>query len=182
MDLSEVVLHPVRMRILRCFLGDRHLTTAALGRLLGDVPTASLYRHVALLADNGVLAVAAERRVRGTVERTYSLAGGVIGAQDASSLTVQQLRGAFLSFVAGLVDDLERHLATGTDEPAHGVGFREVGLHLSDDEVVELGEAMAAAIQPFADRGPTAGRRLRVLASVLLPRTAAEVSSDEADG
>lgn len=38
-----------------------------------DVPPASLYRHVARLVDAGVLAVVAERRVRGAVERTHVL-------------------------------------------------------------------------------------------------------------
>jgi DNA-binding transcriptional ArsR family regulator len=61
---ADLLLHPVRLRILRAFLGDRALTTTELRTELPDVPPASLYRHVARLADGGVLSVVAERRVR----------------------------------------------------------------------------------------------------------------------
>ena len=64
---------PVRLRIVKAFLGDRALTTGQLAAELDDVPAGSLYRHVALLSDAGILQVVAERRVRGTTERTYTL-------------------------------------------------------------------------------------------------------------
>jgi Bacterial regulatory protein, arsR family. len=70
MASSEILLHPVRLRIVQAFLGDRALTTSQLAAELDDVPAASLYRHVALLSDAGVLRVAAERRIRGSLERT----------------------------------------------------------------------------------------------------------------
>ena len=71
MASADLLLHPVRLRIVQAFLGDRALTTGELHAELDDVPTASLYRHVAHLVDAGVLSVVAERRVRGAVERTY---------------------------------------------------------------------------------------------------------------
>ena len=40
---------------------------------LPDIPQATLYRHIAVLADAEVLEVADERRVRGAVERSYRL-------------------------------------------------------------------------------------------------------------
>ena len=74
MATADLLLHPVRLRIVQAFLGDRgahhHDAPAA---ELPDVPAASLYRHVARLVDAGVLAVVAERRVRGALERTYVL-------------------------------------------------------------------------------------------------------------
>ena len=38
----ELLLHPVRLRIVQAFLGDRELTTVQLGELLPDVSTATL--------------------------------------------------------------------------------------------------------------------------------------------
>ncbi|WP_329064322.1 helix-turn-helix domain-containing protein [Amycolatopsis sp. NBC_01480] len=60
----------MRLRILRAFLGDRALTTAQLAAELDDVPSGSVDRRAGLLTKAGVLHVVAERRVRGTVERT----------------------------------------------------------------------------------------------------------------
>src|ERR1035437_1972888 len=73
MTTADLLLHPVRLRIVQAFLGDRGLTTGALIAELADIPAASLYRHVARLVDAGVLAVVAERRARGALERTYVL-------------------------------------------------------------------------------------------------------------
>ena len=73
MASADLLLHPVRLRIVKAFLGDRALTTSQLAAELATCPPGSLYRHVALLARAGVLQVVAERRVRGAVERTYTL-------------------------------------------------------------------------------------------------------------
>ena len=73
MGSAELLLHPVRLRIVQAFLGEGELTTADLRARLTDVSPATLYRQVATLAAGGVLEVAAERRVRGAVERTYRL-------------------------------------------------------------------------------------------------------------
>jgi DNA-binding transcriptional ArsR family regulator len=70
---ADLVLHPVRLRILQAFLGGRHLTTGDLARELPDVAQAGLYRHVSRLAKGGVLEVVGERQARGAVERTYAL-------------------------------------------------------------------------------------------------------------
>lgn len=43
------VRHPVRLRIVKAFLGDRALTTKQLAAELPDVPAGSIYRHVARL-------------------------------------------------------------------------------------------------------------------------------------
>ncbi|HEY2693839.1 MAG TPA: helix-turn-helix domain-containing protein, partial [Pseudonocardiaceae bacterium] len=67
MATADLLLHPVRLRIVKAFLGDRVLTTAQLAAELDDVPPGSVYRHVGLLTKAGVLHVVAERRVRGTV-------------------------------------------------------------------------------------------------------------------
>jgi len=50
--VTDVLLHPIRWRIVQRVLG-RELTTTELKRDLPDVPTTSLYRHVAVLIEAG---------------------------------------------------------------------------------------------------------------------------------
>ncbi|HEX9338211.1 MAG TPA: helix-turn-helix domain-containing protein, partial [Pseudonocardiaceae bacterium] len=96
MATADLLLHPVRLRIVQAFLGDRALTTSALSAELSDVPPASLYRHVARLVDAGVLAVVAERRVRGALERTYvlRLTAATIGPDQLAEMSVEDHRQA----------------------------------------------------------------------------------------
>src|SRR3712207_613879 len=137
---ADLLLHPVRLRIVQAFLGERTLTTAELGAELDDVPTASLYRHVGLLADAGVLAVAGERRVRGAAERRYRLVVEAASA-DPEGMTAEDHRRAFATFVAALLADLDRYLhraGTSLDPVADGLGYRQAALWLDDQELGEL--------------------------------------------
>ena len=97
MASADLLLHPVRLRIVKAFLGERALTTSQLAEELKDVPSGSLYRHVALLVKAGVLQVVAERRVRGAVERTYMLRlfAARIGPGEAGAMTAERHGQAF---------------------------------------------------------------------------------------
>jgi Helix-turn-helix domain len=114
MPSADLLLHPVRLRIVKAFLGDRALTTGQLAAELDDVPAGSLYRHVALLTSAGVLQVVAERRVRGAVERTYTLRqfAARISPVEAAAMTAEEHAQAFIVYVAGMLADADRH-ATG---------------------------------------------------------------------
>ena len=169
---AELLLHPVRLRVVQALLGGRVLTTAELAGELADVPTATLYRQVALLLDGGVLEVAAERRVRGAVERSYRLCTEQASV-DPDQLAVmgpQEHRAGFTAFVAGLLADFDRYLASGSpDLVRDGVGYRHYALHLSDAELRALLEELAAVLLPRLAFTPARGRRRRMLTTILMP-------------
>lgn len=172
MTSADLLLHPIRLRVVQAFLGDRALTTTELRAELPDVPAASLYRHVARLVNGGVLEVVAERKFGGVVERTYVLhaAAASVGADEAAQMTHDQHRQAFLAFVAGLIGDFDRYLAQGDiDMMRDGVGYRLAGMWLDDTEWQELLRDLAGVLQPRLDNAPAGGRRRRLLATVVLP-------------
>lgn len=172
MTSADLLLHPVRLRIVQAFLGDRALTTSQLRSELGDVPAASLYRQVARLVGAGVLSVVSERRVRGALERTYVLrsAAARVGLDALAKMTPEDHRQAFLAFVAGLIGDFDRYLAAGNvDLLRDGVSYNLAGLWLSDGELNELARELLTALQPRLANAPGRGRKRRLLATVLLP-------------
>jgi DNA-binding transcriptional ArsR family regulator len=172
MASSEILLHPVRLRIVQTFLGDRALTTSQLAAELDDVPAASLYRHVALLADAGVLRVAAERRIRGSLERTFTLAGAAasVGPAELAAMTPEQHKQAFLAFTAGLMADFDRYLAAGTpDLVRDGVGYSINAMWLTDAEFLEFARDLSMVFQPRLANGPGKGRTRRLSGNVFLP-------------
>jgi Helix-turn-helix domain len=169
---ADLLLHPVRLRIVEAFLGDRSLTTSDLRDELPEVPATSLYRHVARLVDAGVLSVVAERRVRGAVERTYVLraAAARISPDEVATMTPAEHRQTFLAFIAGLIGDFDRYLARGDVDPIRdGVTFNMAGMWLTDTEFLELGRELYAVLQPRLANAPTSGRRRQLLATVLMP-------------
>ncbi|HEY1516909.1 MAG TPA: helix-turn-helix domain-containing protein [Solirubrobacteraceae bacterium] len=172
MTSADLLLHPVRLRIVRAFLGDRALTTAELRSQLPDVPAASLYRHIARLVEAGVLSVVSERRVRGAMERTYILrvAAAHIGVGELERMSVDDHRQAFTAFVAGLLGDFDRYLARGDIDPLRdGVSYNLAGMWLDDSELRELLRDISRVFEPRLANPPKPGRKRRILGSVLLP-------------
>lgn len=173
---ADLLLHPVRLRIVEAFLGDRALTTSELRDELPEVPAASLYRHVARLVAGGVLQVVAERRIRGAVERTYVLrtAAARVGPAEAARMTRDEHRQAFLAFVAGLIGDFDRYLAReAIDLVRDGVSYNLAALWLDDAELVQLAREIYAVLEPRIVNQPQPGRTRRLLATVLLPASQA---------
>lgn len=171
MATAELILHPVRLRIIEAFLGDRKLTTSDLRAELSDVPAASLYRHVARLVSGGILTVVSERRVRGAVERTYVLhIPPPITGDELAKWSSEDHRRAFLGYVAALIADFDRYATTGdVDLVRDGVSYRIIAMWLDDEELAEFGREFVAMIQPRLANPPTPGRRRRMLRTILLP-------------
>ncbi len=172
MTSADLLLHPVRLRIVQAFLGDRALTTSELRTELPDVPPASMYRHVARLVEAGVLSVVSERRVRGGVERTYVLrvAAASINPDEVASMSREEHRRAFMAFVAGLLGDADRYLEREDFDPVRdGAGYRLAGLWLDDAEFAEFIRELSRVVALRLANPPKPGRRRRILGTVLLP-------------
>jgi hypothetical protein len=172
MASADLLLHPVRLRIIKAFLGDRALTTAQLAAELDDVPPGSLYRHVALLTSAGVLHVVAEHRIRGAVERTYALrlAAARVQPGELAAMTPEEHSRAFMAYVAGLLADFDRYLAAGTpDMGRDGAGYTVADLYLTDAELAGFLRDFAAIARPLLANAPGKGRRRRRVYTVFLP-------------
>ncbi|MFI9406925.1 helix-turn-helix domain-containing protein [Nocardia sp. NPDC052316] len=147
----------------------RTLTTAELAEHLPDVAATTLYRHVGVLADAGVLTVVAERRIRGTVERTYAIGPGA-SDEGREGVDPDQLRTMFTVFVAGLAGDLDRYLSRDEIAPERdGIAFRQSALWLSDEELTEFMGALGQLLGRFAANEPADGRTRRIVSTVLMP-------------
>lgn len=161
----------MRLRLVKTFLGDRALTTAQIAAELDDVPKASLYRHIALLTEAGVLQVVAERRVRGTIEKTYTLR--LLSAQvpddEVEAMSLDDQAQAFMAYVAGLLGDFDRYLAGAPNPPRDGASYEVAAMWLTDTEYAELLRDLRRVFQPRLANAPTKERRRRLNYHVMLP-------------
>jgi len=177
MASADLLLHPVRLRVVQAFLGDRTLTTTDLRAELPDVPAATLYRHVAVLADAGVLAVVGERKVRGAAERSYrlDLAAASVGPGDAAAMTAEDQRRAFTTFAATLMADFDRYIGRATpdggapDLARDRVGYRQAAVWVTDEEFDEMAADLAAVLKARMANRPEGARRRRLVTTVHLP-------------
>ncbi len=172
MGILDLLLHPVRLRIVHALSGDRECSTAELCARLADVPKTSVYRHVGLLADAGVLQVAGEQRVRGAVERRYRLCRdrAVIGADAAGRMSLADHRHGFAAAMAALLAEFSAYLdRPGADPIADLVGYRQSILWLSHDELTDMLDELRAALLARATNQPAPGRRPHLVSAILFP-------------
>ena len=152
----DVVLHPVRMRILMALAG-RELSALQIAEELGDVAQATLYRHLGRLHRAGVLTVTSERQVRGTVEKIYGVNEEYSGAspERLAEVSPEDHQSYFATFVASLLDDFARYArgAEHLDLLADGVGYRKLPLELSDEELRELARGLHVRLAVDVDSG-----------------------------
>jgi DNA-binding transcriptional ArsR family regulator len=169
---AALILHPVRMRILLAFGRGIPLTAQALADLLPDVARATLYRHLSILVDGGIIEVVGEQRVRGAVERTYTLRHGSASLlkEDLEAASREDHLRFFASFAASLIDEYARYLRRPRiDLVADGVMYREATVYLSDEEAADVAREMWAAVSRRVGTEPIAGRSARTFAVASIP-------------
>jgi DNA-binding transcriptional ArsR family regulator len=71
----EVLMHPVRMKISQVLMRnkDNGLTPLELVKIIKDVPQATLYRHLQIMLDSGIIRVLKEKKVKSVSEKYYAL-------------------------------------------------------------------------------------------------------------
>jgi DNA-binding transcriptional ArsR family regulator len=179
---AEILLHPVRLRIVLAF-GSEELTTAQIAARLPDIAHATLYRQVATLSDAGILHVVRERRVRGGIERTYALVSDAVtlGPDSAGSMSNEELQRGFGVFIGALMESFGRYL----DHPSANlakdpVAFRQAAIWLDESELAELAERLRSALAPYLDNEPSEDRERLLVNTILIPDREAR-SGCEAD-
>lgn len=119
-----------------------------------------------------MLRVVSERRVRGTVERTYALRleRSRLSAGELAGLSREDHLQTFMSFLAGLLADYERYLADREpDLERDGVSYSMNAVWLSDEEYAAFLRDVVSIVEPRTKLTAGPGRSRRLIASVFMP-------------
>ena len=176
-SLLDEMLHPIRMRIMITLAGGQELTPLQIADVLPDVPQATLYRHINRLVQGGILTVVAERQVRGTTEKVYALNQSTqthLNQDAMASLTKDDHMRYFSSFVTTLLGEFNAYLQQSpkVDMAADGVGYSQVVLFMSDEDLMDFSRKINEALMPYITNTVEKGkqpRRKRILSTVMMP-------------
>lgn len=158
------------MRIIMALAG-RRLSPGEVAQELGDVPPATLYRHINRLAEGGLLEVVEERPVRNTTERVYTLKPGAAyaGQAELDGLSREQKLRYFVSYLLSLLDDYARYLNQSAEQRPGPEGYQKFPLYLSTAEFQELVQSLNQVILPAAGNQPTAERQQIIMGFFTIP-------------
>ena len=128
MDMADVIMNPARQRIFQFFLVHEKGTVKEMKKELSDIPSASLYRHIKILADHSVITVVKEKKIRGTVEDVYQLNKSALEIDDADGTGIQMA-------LLGICSEFAKYFAGGNANPRKDMYMlTNCTLTLTDDE------------------------------------------------
>ena len=164
-QMIELVMNPVRQRIIQCIALRGTVTTAQMLEELTDVPKASLYRHVKLLHEGGLLEVAEETKVRGTILRAYRLRQTPVdtGSNDQASAAIYNALMTLMSSFRAYFGRPDR------DPIADRLFLGTSTLMMTDGEFDEFTAGVGQLIQGAMTNKPAEGRKPRRITFISSP-------------
>lgn len=166
----DLLLHPDRLRMVQSMV-NQPMTAAELLSALGDVSQATLYRHLKMLLDGGLLEIVNERPVRGGVERTYRTVQSAVmlDYDDIADASPDDHFRFFATFVGTLLAEYGRYLDGEIDLENDRIGYTQTPLWLTPEEFDAFAEELRSVIASRLENGPTPGRRRHLLNTIVLP-------------
>lgn len=168
----EMLLNPVRMRILQNLIGGRRLSTQQISELLPDVPQATLYRHLKILLKAGYISVVEENPVRGTVEKIYSMNIESVNAvnKEAITLTAEEHKRCFFTYMTGLMDEFERYFEKDSiDAVKDGLSYSQGRYYLTDEEFSDFIQDLQNTFGKVIGNMPSPDRKARTIGFIMIP-------------
>ena len=155
-------MNPIRQRIFQYFLLHETGTVKELKKAFSDIPNASLYRHIKILADHAILIVVGENRIRGTVESIYSLNRSALEIDDDGTAVQTALLGLSASFA--------RYFSGGGADPRRDMLLMTTcTLTLTDEEFTGFLTEINQTALKYMDIGVKEGSRQRQITLISSP-------------
>lgn len=169
---ADLILHPIRMRLIQCLAGGQRMTAQQIKAHLEDIPQATLYRHLQKLEKAQIIKVVDQNAIRGAVEKVYALEeqDAVIGPEELSKMTPDQHMALFTKFVSSLLGDFRKYFGQPHyDLQEDGVSFRQASIYLSDSEYLEMLTKLRNLYHDYMPNEPAPGRRRRAFTTIIIP-------------
>lgn len=165
----ELIIHPVRIRILRTLLFGPQ-TTQEIAEQLRDVPKSSIYRHLKLLLDGELVGIAETRLVQGIQEKVYELVQmPQLSREEMANITAEEHLRFFTTFMTILLQGFADYLAATPDFQNDIVGYTEVELWATPEQFTTATQKINAAVIPLLRQEKKDGRNQYKLATIVYP-------------
>lgn len=163
MEIAEVIMNPARQKILQYLLVHETGTVKEIKKALPDIPGASLYRHIKILAENSVIMVVKENRIRGTVESVYKLNKNALEIDDEEGLGVQM---ALMEICTAFA----KYFAKGKAQPRKDMlMMSSCTLTLTDEEFMDFLSEMNEVATKYMAKTVTEASKTRQISLISSP-------------
>ncbi len=175
---ADLLLHPIRMRIIQQLLLGKPLTIAQLLDALGDVPQATLYRHMNLLIAANFIEIINTKKVKGTEERVFAVKKENLQVPEKEiETTPQEDHIRHFSVFHGNLLQLVTSYLTETPPKQYkedGFAYWYAPIHLTNEEFQELVQSINTSIEKVINNKSTPERTTRIFAGMFIPQKSQE--------
>ncbi|MCL2856671.1 MAG: helix-turn-helix domain-containing protein [Oscillospiraceae bacterium] len=172
-DILEVLLNPVRMRVLQLFRPGEsgaggQMTANEICEQLSDIPRTTLYRHIGVLIDADVLDIVSERKVRGSVERTLAL--NMSEFEKLRGNNVENVPQLALRYLMVIYAKFEKYFRTHERiAEKDTMFFTSAILMLNDQEFEGFLTEITAVFDKYSSKGASEGCKSRDISIICAP-------------
>lgn len=170
MKTADILLHPVRMRIIQALVEAESATTANIIEKLQDTPTSSVYRQIAKLQEAGVIVAVGERPVRGVTEKTYAIAEKYrrVNQADISTFSQDELAVLYRAYLAGMSSLFDRYVQGDYGIAQDNLTFAQASFWATDSEMKKFLNDVSTAIVKLS-QNTSENRKRYTLGTIAIP-------------
>lgn len=110
----DILMHPVRVKISQVLMRNKEsgLSPREMLEMIKDVPQATLYRHIQVLLDAGIIRVLKEKKVRSVSEKYYTLNEDEarLSSEDWKKATLDEKINYFSYYQLSLLNQYKNYL------------------------------------------------------------------------
>ncbi|MGE7688952.1 transcriptional regulator [Lysinibacillus sp. NPDC097214] len=175
---AEVLMHPVRMKILQALMHDKEegLSTLEMISVIKDVPQATLYRHIQILVDENIIKIVKERKVRSVTEKFYAVNEGAakLSKEDWTQLTIKQKLNYVSYYQLALLSQYQNYLHSIDEEDLTDLAtFSFIDLTLTNDQFKNFENELNDLINKYynmADSNKEIDTETKTIAINIIPK------------
>lgn len=168
----DCLMNPVLCKLIMDMNTAGEMTAKQLAESHPDIAQATLYRHLKRLTEDGIIKVVAENRVRGTVERTYSLDIDFVADLDSivDSNSGEAYLALFVQYCAGLTKLFGNYCKRDDIDIKGDISaYNAAPIYATDGELMQALHQMEDILAGLLKNKPSKDRRLRTLGFIVTP-------------
>jgi DNA-binding transcriptional ArsR family regulator len=180
---AEILFHPVRMKISQALIRnrDKGLTPLEMVKIVKDVPQATLYRHIQVLLDAGIIRIVNEKKVRSVSERYYTLneEAAKLNGEDWKILSKEDKLNYISYYQLTLLNQYQNYLTrieenTLSEDVEDGATFSIAELKLNDKEFDQFQNELNDLMKKYYKTSHTSSKdstSTRTVAITIIPES-----------
>lgn len=166
MDQRKIVFNSIRMRIIQFLIVNGESTTLQISKDLNEVPKTTLYRHMAVLEDAGIIFVVNERQIRGTIEKTYAINPEALAGEDE----IETAKNNTFTYLMSVYGDFYKYFSNEDTEDYDGrLYIKSNNMYMNDEEFDDFTRELDELLEKYSGNDEIEGRLLRKISAISAP-------------